>query len=109
MATSAFIIYTDVHGEIHGTIIHRMGGQAPEQLKERFAGDFDALKEFIDVGSVRGGYRLATDVTPYWDEDEDEQPVDLGYGNSSDYVFHVLPNFSFHPVRLKPTYRIELL
>jgi hypothetical protein len=111
MATSAFLLYTNANGDLRGTQIDRMGGHVPEQLQERFKGDFEALTKFIEVGAIRGGYRLATDEGPRWDDDEDVYPANIAEANSSDYVFHVLPDFTFQSVNLKAVtvYSLEVL
>jgi hypothetical protein len=111
MATSAFIIYTNANGELRGTEIRRMGGHVPEQLQERFGGDYDALTKFIEVGTSRGGYRLATDDEPYWEADEDSYEVSISSADEADYVFHVLPDFTFQSVRVKTVtaYSLEVL
>lgn len=111
MATSAFILYTTIDGELRGTEIRRMGGNVPEQLQERFAGNYEAFTKFIEEGSGRGGYRLATDVEPYWEADDDNYEVSISSANEADYVFHVLPDFTIQSVRVKAvtSYSLEVL
>lgn len=111
MATSAFIIYTNAEGELRGTEIHHMGGYVPEQLKERFAGDFEALKAFIEVGSRRGGYNYATDSATFWTDEEYFRGPSLDGADYCDYVFHVTEDFTFTPVRVEAvtTYNLVAL
>lgn len=111
MATSAFIIYTNAEGELRGTEIHHMGGYVPEQLKERFDGDFEALKAFIEVGRRRGGYSYATDAKTFWDDDSNFRNGTLEGADYCDYVFHVTEDFTFTPVRVEAvtTYNVIAL
>jgi len=122
VATTAFILYTTLAGELRGTAITHMGQAADVILRERFAGNYEGLVEFIEAGRLGAGYRYPQDELCWFDsmreqfpEDYDEdcrpQPSLPAEAEEYDMVWHVTPELEFQPVEVetKISYEFKLI
>jgi len=105
MATSALVIFEKTPGLYVGTRINREGFDVPEILAERFGDDVEALKSFIDAGSVGGGYASARDTETLCEPNEASPTLILGAG--TDVTYMIAEDGGLFPVELEPAISVR--